>query len=47
MRETVPAGVRGPMCFFAIVMCCISCDACFFHTPWPLIVNTPEPTIDP
>jgi len=35
------------MYLFAVMMCCISSDARFFHTRSPLIVSAPEPTIGP
>jgi hypothetical protein len=46
IRETARAGVRWLMYFFVVTMCCISSEARFFHTRWPLIVNASGPTID-
>jgi hypothetical protein len=42
--EWARAGARGLVRLFAVVICCIRSDACFFRARWPLIVSVAEPT---
>ena len=43
IRETARAGVRGLMYLFAVMLCCISSEARFFHSRLPLFMSTTEP----
>ena len=41
--EWMRAGAKGLVYVFAMLMCCISSDAGFFHARWPLIASVTEP----
>jgi hypothetical protein len=41
--EWVRAGAKGLVYAFAVLICCISSDASFFHARWPLIASVTEP----
>jgi hypothetical protein len=43
--EWVQAGAKGLVYVFAVVMCCISSDASFFHARWPLIASATKPMV--
>jgi hypothetical protein len=41
--EWVRVGAKGLVYVSAVIMCCISSDASFFHARWPLIASVTEP----
>jgi len=45
LTMTARRRVREFVSFFAVIMCCISSDASFFRTRWPLFVRAAEPTM--